>query len=462
MKYLWVVFIGVFFVACSQKEVKIQKKIKEPKTEKKIYTKDINTTYVKQRCEDTPVYDLTYIPQNIEYYTKKISNQKSLYKIQKRYEKYYFNVWNTSKPRESLQSVLWPFQTYKVKGSFGENLQPINKDFFANMYKLSNFKDYGSLNKKAITLRSTNIRSFPTSKPLLKDPSLAGEGFPFDYIQNSSVHANKPIFVSHFSKNKKWVYVFSSFASGWIKANDMVFLDDKNTAIWQEAQQIYLTKENIAILDNDGNYMFDSKVGMMLPLVSEDKNHYIVLAVSSFKANQPLYQKVKISKEIAHKGVMYFTRNNLNNIIKEVSKSNYGWGGGYNQRDCSSTLRDIFAPFGIWLPRNSFQQSKVGEIIDLENMSDEQKVATIKDKAIPFQTLLYKKGHIVLYVGKFNGNIVILHNTWGIKLMENGVEKRKIIGKTILSSLKLGDKQMYYDKDSEILKNIKSMNIITR
>lgn len=101
------------------------------------------------------------------------------------------------------------------------------------------------------------------------------------------------------------------------------------------------------------------------------------------------------------------------------------------------------------------------EVISLENLSDEEKVKLIKEKAVPFQTLLYKKGHIVLYVGTYNDEIVVFHDTWGIKTKKDGIEGRIVIGKTIFSTLKLGKNQDYYDKDSELLRNLKSMNILT-
>jgi len=145
-----------------------------------------------------------------------------------------------------------------------------------------------------------------------------------------------------------------------------------------------------------------------------------------------------------------------------VSKTNYGWGGMYEQRDCSSMLRDMFAPFGIWLPRNSLQQSKVGRVISLSDLSDEEKINIIKEKAVPFQTLLYKKGHVVLYVGTYNGEIIIFHNTWGIKTKKDGVEGRVIVGKAVFSSLNIGKYVENYDEESSMLKNLISMNIITQ
>lgn len=280
-------------------------------------------------------------------------------------------------------------------------------------------------------------------------------------MQNSSIEANEPLFVSHYSKNKEWVYVFSNFASGWLEARDIVFLDQKYTDIWQKAEQVFMIKDDVPIFDNDGNFLFNSKIGMMFSLIDEDKDSYTILTVSNYRNSTPLFLRSTLSKEIAHKGIFTLGKDNLEKIMNGVFYTNYGWGGMYGQRDCSSMLRDMFAPFGIWLPRNSYQQSKIGEVISLENLSDEEKVKLIKEKAVPFQTLLYKKGHIVLYVGTYNDEIVVFHDTWGIKTKKDGIEGRIVIGKTIFSTLKLGKNQDYYDKDSELLRNLKSMNILT-
>ena len=36
------------------------------------------------------------------------------------------------------------------------------------------------------------------------DPTQLGEGFPFDYNQNSAIKINTPIMVSHLSKDRAW------------------------------------------------------------------------------------------------------------------------------------------------------------------------------------------------------------------------------------------------------------------
>ena len=450
MKYVFLVSLALLFASCSLKEpVIVQSKQKVNKE-------------VKHKKKIIEIYDLVTIPQDVEFFTQESPTKIKIFPIQKIYEKFYFNVWNDTKPRESLNNIKWPFISYKAGDSYGENFQLLKQEFFNEMLDNANFSKYATVNAKAITLKHVNIRAFPTVKPLLRNPRKAGEGFPFDYLQNSTLHANKPLFISHYSKDREWVYAFCSFTSGWIKANEIVFLKKEYTDSWQKAQQIFFIKENIPVYSKRGNFLFSSKIGMMLALISEDDKNFIALAISAYKNNTPLFEKVKISKKIAKKDTLNLNRKSLTNIMSEVFRSNYGWGGIYGQRDCSSTLRDMYAPFGIWLPRNSSQQAKVGKIINLEGLSDKEKISLIKEQAIPFQTLLYKKGHILLYVGIFNNEIVVFHNTWGIRTKQDDIEGRVIIGKTIFSTLKLGKNLANYDKDGEILKNLKSMNILTR
>lgn len=463
LRYIYIFLLAILFTSCSSSKIElVVQDVKKDiliKIDENLSCKELLKKELPQTIE---IDDLRNIPQNVAYFSKNISNNPPLYDIQSRYERYYFNIWNMERPKEDLKSVKWPFFSYCAGKSYGENLQPLEQSFFDEMQSNANFEEYATLNAKGVTLKESNMRSFPTIRPLLKNPSLAGEGFPFDYLQNSTVHANSPIFISHYSKDREWAYVFSSFASGWIRSSEFVILEKKHIDTWQKAQQVAIIEENKPIYDIEGNFLFKSKIGMVFALVSEDEEAYTVLTVSSYKNSKPLFIKSKIAKEIATKDVLKLNEANLATVINEVSKTNYGWGGMYEQRDCSSMLRDMFAPFGIWLPRNSSQQSKVGRVITFKNLSDEERISIIKEKAVPFETLLYKKGHVVLYVGTYNDEIIVFHNVWGIKTKKDGTEGRIIIGKPIFSTLRLGRGEDNFDEEAELLRNLISMNILTQ
>ena len=407
------------------------------------------------------VYDLQYYPQDATAYAENISDKKNLLSVQQAYEIHYFLPWSYSTPPKSLDEVLWPFRSYTAEKMFGANLQPLPQSWYDGMYDAANFSAYGTINRYAVTLQYANLRSFPTHKPLFKDPKIAGEGFPFDYLQNSGVHANEPLFVSHYSKDGGWVYVFSSYATGWLPVYEIAYIPKNYTQKWQEAKQLHITKENFAIKDTEGRFVFYGRVGMMLPIISIEAEHYVALSVTAGPYGSATYTEVVVPKEAGRDVPLALNQTTLPDLANQLLQSNYGWGGLYAERDCSSTLRDMYAPFGIWLPRNSFQQSGVGKSIPLQDLSESEKLERIKEKGIPFETLLYRKGHILLYLGVYDGTVMVLHNVWAIKTKSGETQGRKVIGKTVISSLKLGCEQPDYDEESGLLKNIESMNVIT-
>ena len=443
MNYLYFILPVLLLSACATKEISSS----SVKIDKVIFPSEHHET----------VDDLKNIPQNVSAYTQNITPYSF---SQAKYEKRYFRIWNIDKSTLSLNDAMWADKAYRTGDTYGENLQLLQASFFDELLANSNYNHFLTLNKKALSIKPLNIRAMPTDKPLLRDPLKAGEGFPFDYLQNSSIAANKPLLISHYSKDREWAFVESSFAYGWVKSSDIVEIEAKYTDVWQKAEQVFITKEGVSIYSEKGEFLFKSRIGMMLALIDEDDSSYTVLTVNKYKNRKALYLQSTISKKIAHKGRLEFNEENINTILKEVSKTNYGWGGLYGQRDCSSTLRDFYAPFGVWLARNSSQQIKEGNLISLENLNSLEKIESIKKNAKPFRTLIYKQGHIGLYVGIKNSEIVMYQNVWGVKTKKDGIEGRFIIGKPIFSTLEVGSNLSDYDKNASMLYKLKSISTL--
>ena len=77
--------------------------------------------------------------------------------------------------------------------------------------------------------------------------------------------------------------------------------------------------------------------------------------------------------------------------------------------------------------------------LSLAGLSNSLKERVIKEKGKPFFTLVYLKGHIMLYVGSMNGKAIVFHDIWGVNVIDgNGKESKQIIGKSIISTLNPG------------------------
>ncbi len=431
MKYLFSLLILFFLSACSQ----------------------ISTL----AYED--IADLKELPQQADAYTNTLDENRSLYAVQSQYADSYFKAWHMSFSNLSIDALQWPFRSYTPKNSFGENLQPISQSFLDQLETNTNFQNYATLNLRAITVEQTALRALPTDKPFFNDPRKAGEGFPFDYLQESSIHINEPIFLSHYSLDGAWAYIATSYAQGWIHTKDFVLLSDQQCSAFENSKKIALTQDDFSIKDDGERFLFYSKIGMQFPLIQENNESFYASIIVAGDNRNAVYTHVKFAKNIATADVLSLNKQNVKTLVDAIVHSHYGWGGMFGERDCSSTLRDLFTPFGIWLPRNSSYQAKVGKVISLENLDDDKKIALIKKEGVPFETLLHKKGHILLYTGVYDNKVVVMHNLWGIKIADGDKSGRIIVGKIVFSTLEIGKEQKNYT--GSLLSKLDSMNIIT-
>ena len=445
MRFLAVVVVFILLQGCAHKH--------------NIFNQAKSITQVEQiKKQPTQLAELLKIPQDVHIYLHSFNRGKIA--TTQQFANKYFRIWNLQKPSVDVQKAMWAYTTYDTNNSFDYTYKPMPQQFFDTINTQSNFDAYGSANLYALTIRTTSLRSMPTDKPLFLDPNQAGEGYPFDYMQNSLIAANKPLFISHYSQDKKWVFVESGFGFGWLHTEDVVVIPKRYTQEWQDAKQVYFIRDGIPLYDENGNYLFDSRVGMVLPLIQERKNEYIVLSVTRDAQGNPFYHHTKVAKNVASLGTLEFSNVNVAKVLKEVQKSQYGWGGLYGQRDCSSTLRDFFTPFGVWLPRNSSMQAKVGEVEQLTQFSNDAKLRRIQKIAAPFQTLLYKQGHIGLYVGTYKGNVIMFQNVWGVKTKEGNKEGRFVVAKPVFSTLELGSELPNFDANASMLSKLQSINTL--
>jgi cell wall-associated NlpC family hydrolase len=91
----------------------------------------------------------------------------------------------------------------------------------------------------------------------------------------------------------------------------------------------------------------------------------------------------------------------------------YGWGDRNGGHDCSSFLLELFASFGLELPRNSAAQALAGSYsIDLDaSVNERERLALIDSAARAGIVLLHFPGHIMLYLGRTaEGQPMVIHS----------------------------------------------------
>ncbi|WP_404317666.1 SH3 domain-containing protein [Malaciobacter canalis] len=414
--------IITFFTACSNKNIQIQ--------------------------------DLKTYSQNPKDYLK---NESFTFKNQNRYNKKfydkYFEVWNNPTIKISKKTASWGF-LYKKKDIYLQNFSKASKQWFDKQIENSNFNEFKSKLQKAITIKNSNIKVLPTKQMMFYNPYNAGEGFPFDYNQNSSIKINTPILVSHFSKDKAWAFIKTSSFYGWIDIRDIAFVDEEFIKKFKTKNYAVAVKDKFNIYKK--HFIENIQLGTIFPY---EKDKFFVAAK---KSNQKAFIKtININKENISLKPLKFNNKNLRKIAQELIKEQYGWGGILGFRDCSSFTQDFFSSFGIYLDRNSKQQIKNGKYYKIKNFTNKKKKEFILKNAKAFKSLIYLKGHIMLYIGNIKDEPLVMHNVWGVKtrvfLNKKG---RNIIGKNIISSLEFGKELETYDDTNTVLDKIEGIIVL--
>ncbi|HEX5623450.1 MAG TPA: SH3 domain-containing protein [Sulfuricurvum sp.] len=404
------------------------------------------------------VSDLERFPQTIlPYVERNAVNQERILEVQRGFEDHFYRPWSYSVAPICAKEAQWPIHAFK--GGYGSNLKPVDPSWITELEYQSNFEAFSTVNHYALAKKWMNIRVFPTHKALYKNPALPGNGYPFDLLQNSSVAFNEPLFISHYSKDGSWAYVFTNNASGWVENDGIARIEPEQIALIRGKEKVFITEDKVPLYDASNRFVTYSRIGMVLPLMKETTDHYSVL----FMKNSGMLEEMSIPKSSAHAGFHFLNKDDLVKIGTHLLRNTYGWGGMFEERDCSSMIRDMLTPFGIWLPRNSASQAKKGEVISFKGLDNTQKIALIKERGIPFETILYKKGHVLLYVGTYDDTVMVMHNIWGIRTVDKNNDKgRVVIGKAVLSSLELGAEVENFDPENMLLTTLVSMNIFTR
>jgi hypothetical protein len=417
----------------------------------------------------TEIADLESLVQEPEPYTHALpaydfAAQK---KLNDEFDKTFFSPWDIKQMSYDLAQASWG-SYYLKKETYGENHKLRKKEWYEEQIKRSNFAQYDKLRRYAISTHNSNLRVFPTQSVIFYNPDAPGEGFPFDYNQNSHIKINTPLFVSHYSLDKAWVYVEANSLFGWLPVKDIAFMNQAQRYDFKSGKYYVATEDEFALFDQSSNFVEYIKLGTIFPII----NGSLVTVKAVFKQSNSLIAQPENSGDLVFSNInsdqvaqkpLAFNRANLNKISRALIGEDYGWGGVLENRDCSAFTKDFFAPFGIYLKRNSSKQVEQGQYIELKELDNAGKKQRILDDAVPFMTLIYLRGHIMLYIGEQAGEPLVFHNIWGLRtLKEDGSVGRFIIGRAVITTLEPGKELPNLVQASSILNKIQGMVILDR
>lgn len=289
---------------------------------------------------------------------------------------------------------------------------------------------------RGIAIRETLVRELPTVDPAYEDPSQAGQGYPFDNLQMSSIRPGVPVYVLTSSNDKRWKYVVSPTVIGWVYSEDIAAVDQQFVTEWASLTQKNLgafIKEPVSVHEHD-QYYFTARPGTVLPFKDKQPGFFLVAVPVRNREGRAQIRWIRLKDDEFTAMPWKMTPDNIATLMKSMSGRPYGWGNYNFYNDCSAEIRSLLIPFGLFLPRNSADQIQAAtRVVDLSKEDISARINYLKQHGKPFTTLIYIPGHIMLYIGNtvINGQEVPMtyQNIWGLR--PGDAKSRSIIGGSV-------------------------------
>ncbi|MBI4806130.1 MAG: SH3 domain-containing protein [Desulfovibrio sp.] len=371
-----------------------------------------------------------------------------------------FGPWRGGNPAYARKVASKMLASYTKKPGYDENGMAHLRPWTDRINWNANMRGFSSARRPAIAVSNTNLRAMPTMDPRYGTPGRPGQGYPFDMLQMSALWVGTPVLVDHISRDGAWALVETAIAPGWVRTEDLAYVDEPFMSQYLSKAFAGFIAEEVPLLPGVRKEV-RAGVGAVLPVEDTDGVRLRVLVPAPGPGGRAETRPVWVTQGQAALMPMPATPANIARAANQMMGQAYGWGGLDGKRDCSAATRDVLAPFGLWLPRNSSYQAKAGSYISLEGMSGEDKEQAILKYGVPYSTLLWMPGHILLYIGQYKGHPVAFHNMWGMRTLEpNGTDGRKVVGKAVVTTLRLGEIYPEVGPGRIMLNRIKGLTLV--
>ncbi|MGA1797084.1 MAG: SH3 domain-containing protein [bacterium] len=293
----------------------------------------------------------------------------------------------------------------------------------------------------AMTLRECSIRVLPTNRVAMEKP----DDYEFDQFQYTRITPGEALAVMHHSPGGEWSFVVSTFCRGWIETRHIAAAHGRDSIAGFCSADPFVIYTGVAghvYHDREcTRFAASVRMGTRLPLVEEREGYVCVRMPIRDTEGYLSFTEAFLPRDASvHIGYLPFTQRNIARLAFGLMGSGYGWGGMFEGRDCSRFILDIFRCVGMLMPRNSASQAQAGyAFLDVSTFPTSRKKEMIVAQGVPFATLLYMRGHIMLYIGEQGKRPYAIHSLWAYR--ENVLFKDRLrkVSRVVVSDLHLGE-----------------------
>lgn len=314
---------------------------------------------------------------------------------------------------EVIMDILERFYTFEYRPFIRRDGRTISMDDYEGFIRNMGFKwirnnknqteyrcSYGVVKKRC------NIKTYPTKIEAYKN-----EGDRFNRYIETSLYIGEGVIILKESRDREWFLVISKDYIGWASKENIEECTRKQLEKYLQGEFILSLHDGNSIKINgvQNKVPLGSKVGILVERENDYLGYIPYLQNGLEKEREFPIEKSKTYS----KGYLKFTIKNTLDLAFEMLHDRYSWGGENENRDCSLYVRDIYACFGLILPRNAGDQSRVLNIekLALGEMDREEMIHELNMNSICLP--IYMEGHVMIYLGEAESEGYIIHDSGG-------------------------------------------------
>ncbi|MBN1294565.1 MAG: SH3 domain-containing protein [Candidatus Latescibacteria bacterium] len=291
-----------------------------------------------------------------------------------------------------------------------------------------------------VMLRRVEGKAWPTIIPLMSSPN----SIEFDAGIVASLDMGEPVALLHVSRDGQWSYIQNQYFTCWVPSNSLALGDIETIKTLTVSDDFLLVvghRVSIYGTPEPGPAIGSIQMGSTMPLSAIGNDYCAVLIPGRGDQGELSVQKGYIRRDSnVSLGYLPYTLRNVYRQCFRLYGRRYGWGGMFEERDCSGFVLDVFRCFGFKLPRNSSRQAEASTaIISLSGLDRETKLQSIINSPGGI-SLLRMSGHIMIYLGHIDGKPYAIHDMWGWrKSVAENLDATHRVARVTVTDLMLGD-----------------------
>lgn len=305
-----------------------------------------------------------------------------------------------------------------------------------------------------------DLRTFPDATRVFSRPGDTD----IDRFQETAIFPGTPVAVLHTSRDRQWLFVISPRYAAWMRADHLAIGDAERVLGYADKTPWLVVTgarvETVFNPDLPAVSRLSLEMGTRVPLLADwpaDKPvngqlpaaaHVIELPVREADGRLRLAPALlPHSADVATRYLPLTQRALLQQSFKFLGER-YGWGHSYDARDCSGFVSEVYAGFGVLLPRNTSDQGKSPAFNTLPVPADMPR----KERLALMQTLVpgdlvFIPGHVMMVIGHENGLTYVIHDTPGVRFNDGeGFHALNGVAVTPLEPLRSGEDALYIDR----------------